>query len=105
MMMKRVASLFLLASLAGCSAPQEAPVQKAQQGKMSPERSLDMEALCKDRAARRYNSDVQKIDVTGFERFREAMSCGAIRRAKRALSARLMRTVSFYTSLCASLLA
>ncbi|BBT42977.1 YsaB family lipoprotein [Enterobacter asburiae] len=69
MMMKRVASLFLLLSLAGCSAPQEAPVQKAQQGKMSPERSLDMEALCKDRAARRYNSDVQKIDVTGFERF------------------------------------
>ena len=69
MMMKRVASLFLLLMLAGCSTPQEAPVQKAQQGKMSPERSLNMEALCKDRAARRYNSDVQKIDVTGFERF------------------------------------
>ena len=69
MMMKRVASLFLLFIMAGCSAPQEAPVQKAQQGKMSPERSLNMEALCKDRAARRYNSDVQKIDVTGFERF------------------------------------
>ncbi|KLW89990.1 hypothetical protein SP99_00164 [Enterobacter sp. BIDMC92] len=69
MMMKRVASLFLLGILAGCSAPQEAPVQKAQQGKMSPERSLNMEALCKDQAARRYNSEVQKIDVTGFERF------------------------------------
>ena len=69
MMMKRVASLFLLFILAGCSAPQEAPVQKAQQGKMSPERSLNMESLCKDKAARRYNSDIQKINVTGFERF------------------------------------
>ena len=69
MMMKRVASLFLLLMLAGCSTPQEAPVQKAQQGKMSPERSLNMEAICKDQAARRYNSAVQKIDVTGFERF------------------------------------
>lgn len=69
MMMKRAASLFLLVILAGCSAPQEAPVQKAQQGKMSPERSLNMEALCKDRAARRYNSDAQNIDVTGFVRF------------------------------------
>lgn len=69
MMMKRVASLFLLFMLAGCSAPQEAPVQKAQQGRMSPERSLNMESLCKDHAARRYNSDVQKINVTGFERF------------------------------------
>ena len=36
---------------------------------MSPERSLNMESLCKDQAARRYNSDVQKINVTGFERF------------------------------------
>ena len=68
MMMKRVASLILLFMLAGCSAPQESPVQKAQQGKMSPERSLNMEAICKDQAARRYNSAVQKIDVTGFER-------------------------------------
>ena len=69
MMMKRVASLFLLFMLAGCSVPQEAPAQKAQQGKMSPEHSLNMEELCKDQAARRYNSAVQKIHVTGFERF------------------------------------
>lgn len=55
MMMKRVVSLFLLFMLAGCSAPQEVPVQKAQQGKISPERSLNMEELCKDQAARRYN--------------------------------------------------
>lgn len=69
MMMKRVASLFLLLMLAGCSASQDAPVQKAQQVKMSPERSLDMEQLCKDQAAHRYNTGMEKIDVTGFERF------------------------------------
>lgn len=69
MMMKRVVSLFLLLMLAGCSASQDAPAQKAQKGKISPERSLNMEQLCKDRAAHRYNSDVQKISVTGFERF------------------------------------
>ncbi|MGY5365810.1 YsaB family lipoprotein [Enterobacter oligotrophicus] len=69
MMMKRIASLFLLFLLAGCSASQEAPVQKAQQSKISPARSLNMEQLCKDQAARRYNSEVEKIDVTGFERF------------------------------------
>ncbi|WP_370974350.1 YsaB family lipoprotein [Enterobacter wuhouensis] len=69
MMMTRVVSLFLLLVLAGCSASQEAPIQKAQQGKISSERSLDMEQLCKDRAARRYNAEVQKINVIGFERF------------------------------------
>lgn len=101
MMMKRVGSLFLLVVLAGCSAPQEAPVQKAQQGKISPERSLNMEQLCKDQAAHRYNLDAQKIDVIG----RAAMSCGAILLVKRALSARLMRTASFCISPCANLLA
>ncbi|MCO7360124.1 YsaB family lipoprotein [Enterobacter mori] len=69
MMMKRVASLFLLLILAGCSASQDVPEQKAQQGKISPERSLKMEQLCKDQAAHRYNSEVQKITVNGFERF------------------------------------
>lgn len=69
MMMKRVASLFLLLILAGCSASQGVPEQKAQQGKISPERSLNMEQLCKDQAAHRYNSEVQKITVNGFERF------------------------------------
>ena len=43
MMMKRGVSLFLLLLLTGCSASEEIPVQKAQQGKMSPERSLNME--------------------------------------------------------------
>lgn len=69
MMMKRVASLFLLLILAGCCASQDVPEQKAQQGKISPERSLNMEQLCKDQAAHRYNSEVQKITVNGFERF------------------------------------
>ncbi|MEB7567715.1 YsaB family lipoprotein [Enterobacter mori] len=69
MMMKRVASLFLLLILAGCSASQDVPEQKAQQGKITPERSLNMEQLCKDQAARRYNSEVHKITVNGFERF------------------------------------
>ena len=69
MMMKRGVSLFLLLLLTGCSASEEIPVQKAQQGKMSPERSLNMEQLCRDQAAHRYNLDTQKIDVTGSERF------------------------------------
>lgn len=69
MMMKRVASLFLLFMLAGCSTSQDAPQQKAQKGKVSPERSLNMEQQCKDQAAHRYNTGAQKIDVTAFERF------------------------------------
>ena len=72
MMMKRVAALFLLLILAGCSASQDVPEQKAQQGKISPERSLNMEQLCKDQAAHRYNSEVQKITVNGFERFQRS---------------------------------
>ena len=67
--MKRTVSLFLLTLLAGCSASQEVPVQKAQQGKVSVKRSLDMEQLCKDQAAYRYNTGLKKIDVTGFEQF------------------------------------
>ncbi|HDR2160983.1 TPA: hypothetical protein QCG56_002924 [Enterobacter cancerogenus] len=69
MMMKRVASLFLLMVLAGCSQSQDVPVQKAQTGKVSPERSLNMEQQCKDKAAYRYNTGAKKIDVTDFERF------------------------------------
>ncbi|BBM27652.1 hypothetical protein FJMB80055_43090 [Enterobacter hormaechei] len=36
---------------------------------MSPERSLNMEQLCRDQAAHRYNSEAQKIHINGFERF------------------------------------
>jgi starvation-inducible outer membrane lipoprotein len=62
MMMKRVVTLLLL--LAGCSAPQVTSAKSAA-GQNEPERSLNMEQLCKDQAARRYNG-VQKIDVTGL---------------------------------------
>ncbi len=53
--------------LVGCSTPP--PVQKAQRVKVDPLRSLNMEALCKDQAAKRYNTGEQKIDVTAFEQF------------------------------------
>lgn len=69
MMIKRFASLLLMVLLAGCSSQQEAPVQKAQNSRPGPERSLNMEQLCKEQAAHRYNTGAQKIDVTGFERF------------------------------------
>ncbi len=69
MMMKRVVSLIVVVLLAGCSSPDDGPVQKAQKSKVSPERSLNMEQLCKDQAAHRYNTGTQKIDVTGFEQF------------------------------------
>ncbi|WP_418930425.1 YsaB family lipoprotein [Escherichia coli] len=41
----------------------------AQRVKVDPLRSLNMEALCKDQAAKRYNTGEQKIDVTAFEQF------------------------------------
>uniref|UniRef100_A0A8H9YTH2 YsaB family lipoprotein n=1 Tax=Pseudomonas tritici TaxID=2745518 RepID=A0A8H9YTH2_9PSED len=69
MMMKRAASLIVIVMLAGCSSQEEAPTQRAQKSKVSPERSLNMEQLCKDQAAHRYNTGTQKIDVTGFEQF------------------------------------
>jgi hypothetical protein len=68
MMMKYYMPLLLVALLAGCSSPQ-APEQKAQRAKMSPPSSLNMEQLCKDNAAQRYNTDAQQVDVTGFEQF------------------------------------
>ncbi|MDY1037601.1 hypothetical protein GJV04_17785 [Enterobacteriaceae bacterium RIT714] len=69
MMITRAVSLILLVLLAGCSAQEDAPVQRAQKSKVSPERSLNMEQLCKDQAAHRYNTGAQKIAVTGFEQF------------------------------------
>lgn len=69
MMITRAASLILLVLLAGCSSQEDAPEQRAQKSKVDPERSLNMEQLCKDQAAHRYNTGTQKIDVTGFEQF------------------------------------
>lgn len=60
-------ALMVLMALVGCSTPP--PVQKAQRVKVDPLRSLNMEALCKDQAAKRYNTGEQKIDVTAFEQF------------------------------------
>ncbi|URN99466.1 YsaB family lipoprotein [Leclercia adecarboxylata] len=68
-MMIRAMMLLLPALLAGCAAQETVPAQKAQTKKVSPARSLDMEQLCKDRAAQRYNTGAQKIDVTAFEQF------------------------------------
>ncbi len=65
-----VAALILL--LAGCSAQQATPVQKAQKAKVSPSLSLEMEQLCRQNAAYRYNTEKQKIAVTGFEQFQSS---------------------------------
>lgn len=69
MMMKSFFPAMVMLLLAGCTPSQQPPMQKAQKMKVSPTRTLDMEALCKDQVARRYNTDTQKIDVTGFEQF------------------------------------
>lgn len=67
MMMKLFTPLLLIALLAGCSTPP--PEQRAQRAKSDPSRSLTMEQLCKGQAARRYNTEKQDIDVTGFEQY------------------------------------
>jgi outer membrane biogenesis lipoprotein LolB len=69
MMMKSFFPAMVMLLLAGCTPSQQPLMQKAQKMKVSPTRTLDMEALCKDQAARRYNTGTQKIDVTGFEQF------------------------------------
>ncbi|AXE01886.1 YsaB family lipoprotein [Salmonella enterica] len=68
MIMKYFFPVMIAIALVGCTATQP-PTQKAQQSKISPVRTLDMETLCKDQAARRYNTGAQEIDVTGFEQF------------------------------------
>ena len=68
-MMIRAMWILLPTLLAGCAAQETSPAQNAQTKKVSPVRSLDMEQLCKDRAAERYNTGAQKIDVTAFEQF------------------------------------
>lgn len=68
-MMMRAMLLLLPVLLVGCAAQDAPPAQKAQNQKVSPVRSLDMEQLCKDQAAQRYNTGAQKIDVTAFEQF------------------------------------
>lgn len=67
-MMKRFAPVLMLL-LVGCSASQDIPAQKAQKAKLGPLHSLEMEQLCRQNAAHRYNTVAQQIDVTGFEQF------------------------------------
>lgn len=64
------ATLFLV--VAGCSSQHAEPMQKAQKAKVSPSLSLEMEQLCRQNAAYRYNTDRQKIAVTGFEQFQSS---------------------------------
>ncbi|MGE6982133.1 YsaB family lipoprotein [Kluyvera intermedia] len=68
-MMKPLLPLLVLLVLAGCSTVEPPVEQKTQSARVNPALSLGMEQLCKDSAAQRYNTDAQKIDVTGFERF------------------------------------
>lgn len=59
----------LMLLLAGCSAPEKMPEQKAQTARPGPTRSLDMEQLCRENAAQRYNTGAEKVNVTGFEQY------------------------------------
>ncbi|EOF5046946.1 YsaB family lipoprotein [Salmonella enterica] len=68
MIMKYFCTVMIAIALVGCTAT-PSPTQKAQQSKVSPTRTLDMEALCKAQVAQRYNTGAQKIAVTGFEQF------------------------------------
>ncbi|CAM7487955.1 MULTISPECIES: YsaB family lipoprotein [Enterobacteriaceae] len=72
MMIKNMASALLVLLVAGCSAPPETPAQRAQKAKVSPAHSLEMEQLCKQSAAHRYNTDSQAIAVTSFEQFQSS---------------------------------
>lgn len=57
-------------TLVGC-APREQDVQSPQVQKtpVSAARTLTMEQMCKDEAARRYNTKPQQIQVQGFEAY------------------------------------
>lgn len=63
-----IAPAFMLL-LVGCSPARQVPVQKAQKVKPSVASSLDMEQLCRQNAAHRYNTGAQQLDVTAFEQF------------------------------------
>ncbi|XTZ38231.1 YsaB family lipoprotein [Salmonella enterica] len=65
-----VPALILL--LAGCSISSEITAQKAQNAKPDPAHIPGMEQLCRQKAAHRYNTGVQQIDVTGFEQFQSS---------------------------------
>lgn len=86
-------ALMVLMALVGCSTPP--PVQKAQRVKVDPLRSLNMEALCKDQAAKRYNTGEQKIDVTAFEQFQGSYEMRGYTFVKSSLSVLLTQMAIF----------
>lgn len=102
MMIKSMASALLFLLVAGCSAPQEMPAQRAQKAKVSPAHSLEMEQLCKQSAAHRYNTDSQDIVVTSFEQFQSSYEMRGVTPGRKVLSALLTRKASFCISRCAS---
>ncbi|EPK7357619.1 YsaB family lipoprotein [Kluyvera intermedia] len=69
MMMKSLPLLLVGILLVGCSTAEPPVVQKTQSARVNPALSLEMEQLCKNNAAQRYNTASKKIDVTGFERY------------------------------------
>lgn len=69
MIAKSFIPALIIMLLAGCSTPETAARRGVPRAKIDPAQSLNMEHLCKGQAARRYNTGVQKIDVTRFEQF------------------------------------
>ena len=70
--MKKIIASFaptLVLLLSACGASPTLPVQKAQKANPGPVHSLNMEQLCRQNAAHRYNTRAEQIDVTGFEHF------------------------------------
>ncbi|WP_039057903.1 YsaB family lipoprotein [Enterobacter sp. Bisph1] len=67
-MMKWIASALVLL-VAGCSTSADIPAQQAQKARPDAVHSLDMETLCRENAAHRYNTVAEKIAVTRFEQF------------------------------------
>lgn len=88
-------ALMVLMALVGCSTPP--PVQKAQRVKVDPLRSLNMEGLCKDQAAKRYNTGAQKSTSPHLNSSRGATKCAVIPSVKSSLSV-LLTQIPFFAS-------
>lgn len=86
-------ALMVLMALVGCSTPP--PVQKAQRVKVDPLRSLNMEGLCKDQAAKRYNTGAQKSTSPHLNSSRGATKCAVIPSVKSSLSVLLTQMAIF----------
>ena len=78
---------------------------KSPAGQNEPGTFTEYGVTLQDRAARRYNSDVQKINVTGFERFQGSYELKGYTARKEGFVCSFDADGQFYTSPCASLLA